>query len=151
MLQHSMSLRLLAVWLLLQSIQALASKAPTRTVLVTGGAGYIGSHTCLELLQTGRYNVVVVDNLDNSCEEALDRVKQLAGSTHGDKLHFRQCDIRNRDSLADVLKQYPDISSCIHFAGLKVRWFSARDGSSSVALTFCLGCRRISVETSHVL
>jgi UDP-glucose 4-epimerase len=116
-----MSLRIVITWILLHSVHALASTAPTRTVLVTGGAGYIGSHTCLELLQTGRYQVIVADNLDNSCEEALERVKELAGSKHSDKLHFRQCDIRNRETLAAILKDYPDISSCIHFAGLKVR------------------------------
>ena len=115
-----MTLRLVIIWVLVHSIQALASPAPTRTVLVTGGAGYIGSHTCLELLQTGRYQVVVVDNLDNSCEEALERVKQLAGSANSQLLHFRQCDIRSRDSLQAVLKDFPGISSCIHFAGLKV-------------------------------
>eukprot|EP00957_Ditylum_brightwellii_P032992 2501542-Ditylum_brightwellii.AAC.1 len=56
---------------------AAAAAAQLRTVLVTGGAGYIGSHTCLELLATGKYNVVVIDTLDNSSEESLKRVKEL--------------------------------------------------------------------------
>lgn len=95
-----------------------------RTVLVTGGTGYIGSHTCLELLNTGRYRVVVIDNLENSSEESLNRVEQLVeeeGKTDDikDKLHFRNCDIRDGEGLQSVLEEFPSISSCIHFAGLK--------------------------------
>jgi UDP-glucose 4-epimerase len=101
------------------SIVALAS-SPQRTVLVTGGAGYIGSHTCLELLQAPGdiYRVVVVDNLDNSSEESLKRVQALTG-TGKDRLIFRNCDIRDKRGLSDILQEFPDISSCIHFAGLK--------------------------------
>jgi UDP-glucose 4-epimerase len=106
--------------MILQTASAFASTPPLRTVLVTGGAGYIGSHTCVELLNTGRYQVVVVDNLDNSCQEALERVKELCGGVHQDNLQFRECDIRDRSKLATVLNEFPDISSCIHFAGLKV-------------------------------
>lgn len=92
-----------------------------RTVLVTGGTGYIGSHTCLELLSTGRYEVVVIDNLENSSEESLNRVKNLLDkSTSGrDNLHFRNCDIRDSAKLESILREFPSISSCIHFAGLK--------------------------------
>jgi len=93
-----------------------------RTVLVTGGTGYIGSHTCLELLHTGRYRVVVIDNLENSSEESLNRVQQLLKTEDmdaTDKLHFRNCDIRDASGLQSVLKEFPSISSCIHFAGLK--------------------------------
>jgi UDP-glucose 4-epimerase len=75
----------------------LAASAP-RTVLVTGGAGYIGSHTCLELLNIPDYNVVVVDNLDNSSEESLKRVKELTGCDPK-RLQFRNCDIRDRQRL----------------------------------------------------
>lgn len=75
-----------------------STNAPLRTVLVTGGAGYIGSHTCLELLQAGNYRVVVIDTLDNSSEESLNRVKQLTGCDP-DMLHYRNCDIRDRDGL----------------------------------------------------
>ena len=79
------------------SIFALA--AP-RTVLVTGGAGYIGSHTCLELLNIPgeQYNVVVVDNLDNSSEESLRRVKGLT-KCDPRRLQFRNCDIRDKEGL----------------------------------------------------
>jgi UDP-glucose 4-epimerase len=69
--------------------------ASPRTVLVTGGAGYIGSHTCLELLNVPgeKYKVVVVDNLDNSSEESLKRVKALA-KCDSSRIEFRNCDIR---------------------------------------------------------
>lgn len=99
---------------------ALASSSFPRTVLVTGGAGYIGSHTCLELLEQPNdlYRVIVVDNLDNSSEESLRRVQRLT-SCAKDRLIFRQCDIRDRQGLERVLDDFPEISSCIHFAGLK--------------------------------
>jgi UDP-glucose 4-epimerase len=67
-------------------------------VLVTGGAGYIGSHTCLELLNAGNYRVVVIDTLDNSSEESLNRVQKLTGCDP-DMLHYRNCDIRDRGGL----------------------------------------------------
>jgi UDP-glucose 4-epimerase len=85
----------------------------TNTVLVTGGAGYIGSHACLELLQAG-YKVVVVDNLANSKIESLKRVQDITGKP----LVFYQADIRDREALADVFAKEP-ITSVIHFAGLK--------------------------------
>lgn len=97
---------------------ATANSAAQRTVLVTGGAGYIGSHTCVELLQTGRYNVVVVDTLDNSCTESLERVRELT-SCSKESLQFRKCDIRDSATLEAVLEEFPSIDSCIHFAGLK--------------------------------
>ncbi len=84
-----------------------------QTVLVTGGAGYIGSHACLELLQAG-FKVVVVDNLANSKVESLARVQKLAGKT----LTFYQADIRDKQALTDIFtKEAPD--TVIHFAGLK--------------------------------
>jgi UDP-glucose 4-epimerase len=105
---------------------AAAAVPPQRTVLVTGGAGYIGSHTCLELLAATQnnggkyeYKVVVVDNLDNSCEESLQRVQRLTACAGTDRLVFRQVDIRDKAGLEKVLQEFPDISSCIHFAGLK--------------------------------
>uniref|UniRef100_A0A7S4SB30 UDP-glucose 4-epimerase n=1 Tax=Ditylum brightwellii TaxID=49249 RepID=A0A7S4SB30_9STRA len=106
------------------STPAAAAAAQLRTVLVTGGAGYIGSHTCLELLATGKYNVVVIDTLDNSSEESLKRVKELVKLGGGcddveGRLHFRNCDIRDEKGLCNVFDEFQDISSCIHFAGLK--------------------------------
>ncbi len=83
-------------------------------VLVTGGAGYIGSHTCVELLQAG-YDVVIVDNLYNSKEKAIDRITKLAGKAP----KFYKVDLLDLDALNKVLDENPDIDSCIHFAGLK--------------------------------
>ena len=88
-------------------VLALAMKAvPQRTVLVTGGAGYIGSHTCLELLRipNNQYKVVVVDNLDNSSEESLRRVRELVSEELGtecgeDRIQFRNCDVRDKEGL----------------------------------------------------
>jgi UDP-glucose 4-epimerase len=109
----------LTVVLLCTSATAFASPSQ-RTVLVTGGAGYIGSHTCLELLEQPNelYRVVVVDNLENSSEESLRRVQKLVGAAP-DRLVFRQCDVRDRGCMAAVLDEFPQITSCIHFAGLK--------------------------------
>ncbi|HAB59793.1 MAG TPA: UDP-glucose 4-epimerase, partial [Lachnospiraceae bacterium] len=82
-------------------------------ILVTGGAGYIGSHTCLELLRKG-YDVVVVDNLSNSSEESLKRVEKLAGKD----LTFYQFNVEDKDKLIKVFEQ-EKIEAVIHFAGLK--------------------------------
>ena len=82
-------------------------------ILVTGGAGYIGSHTCVELLNAG-HEVVVLDNLSNSVEEALNRVQQLTGKT----LSFIQGDIRDAHVLDQLFSAY-SIDAVIHFAGLK--------------------------------
>jgi UDP-glucose 4-epimerase len=83
-------------------------------VLVTGGAGYIGSHTCLELLNAG-HQVVVVDNLVNSKEESLRRVEDLAGRS----LVFHEVDLLDSNSLHTVFENSPKIDAVIHFAGLK--------------------------------
>ncbi|HUQ40590.1 MAG TPA: UDP-glucose 4-epimerase GalE [Acidimicrobiales bacterium] len=83
------------------------------TVLVTGGAGYIGSHTCVALLQAG-WAVVVLDNLSNSSPVAVERVRALAG---GD-LTFTEGDIRDRATLDRVFAERP-IDAVVHFAGLK--------------------------------
>ena len=82
-------------------------------ILVTGGAGYIGSHTCVELLNEG-YEVVVLDNLCNSSEKSLERVKQITGK----EAKFYKGDILDRDILKKILET-ENIESCIHFAGLK--------------------------------
>lgn len=83
------------------------------TILVTGGAGYIGSHTCLELLEAD-HQVIVIDNLSNSSEEALKRVKCLTGKA----LTFIQGDIRDAAILDQIFQQH-SIDAVIHFAGLK--------------------------------
>ena len=82
-------------------------------ILVTGGAGYIGSHTCVELLNAG-YEVVVVDNLVNSSKESLKRVEEITGKS----LRFYEVDLLNRKALTNVFKEN-NIDAVIHFAGLK--------------------------------
>ncbi|RJP80461.1 MAG: UDP-glucose 4-epimerase GalE [Desulfobacteraceae bacterium] len=82
-------------------------------ILVTGGAGYIGSHTCLELLEAG-YEVIVADNLVNSNPESLRRVQELTGK----KIIFHKVDLRDKSGL-DAIFQSASIQSVIHFAGLK--------------------------------
>ena len=82
-------------------------------VLVTGGAGYIGSHTVVELQNAG-YDVVVLDNLSNASEKALDRISKITGKP----VKFYKADILDRDALNDIFDK-ETIESCIHFAGLK--------------------------------
>ena len=82
-------------------------------ILVTGGAGYIGSHTCVELLNSG-HEVVVLYNLCNSSEKSLNRVQALTAKT----LTFVEGDIRDAQALDQVFQQYA-IDAVIHFAGLK--------------------------------
>ncbi|MBL8281804.1 MAG: UDP-glucose 4-epimerase GalE [Acinetobacter junii] len=82
-------------------------------ILVTGGAGYIGSHTCVELLNAG-HDVIVFDNLSNSSEESLRRVQKLANRS----LVFVQGDIRDGNALDQLFKRH-EIEAVIHFAGLK--------------------------------
>ena len=82
-------------------------------ILVTGGAGYIGSHTCVELLNAG-YDVTVVDNLSNSKEESLIRVQEITGK----QLEFHPVDLLDKDAL-DTIFATTEIDAVIHFAGLK--------------------------------
>ena len=82
-------------------------------ILVTGGAGYIGSHTVVELLDNG-YDVVVVDNLSNSSKESLNRVEQITGKT----VKFYENDIADMDAMGKIFEEN-DIDAVIHFAGLK--------------------------------
>ena len=83
------------------------------TILVTGGAGYIGSHTCVELQNAG-YDVVVLDNLSNASEKSLQRVEALTGKP----VTFYKGDILDRDILNKIFAEHK-IDCCIHFAGLK--------------------------------
>lgn len=82
-------------------------------ILVTGGAGYIGSHTCIELLNAG-YDVVVIDNLCNSCKESLKRVEEITGK----KLTFYEVDLLDQAAVKNVFDN-EKIEAVIHFAGLK--------------------------------
>lgn len=83
------------------------------SILVTGGAGFIGSHTCVELLEAG-YEVVVVDNLYNASRKSMDRVEQITGK----KPTFYEADILDREALNQIFEK-EKIDSVIHFAGLK--------------------------------
>jgi UDP-glucose 4-epimerase len=87
----------------------------SKVVLVTGGAGFIGSHTLVELLESG-YEAVVVDNLINASEESLKRVEEITGKKI---LAFYKVDIGDEEGLEKVFNAHPNISSVIHFAGLK--------------------------------
>ncbi len=84
-----------------------------KTVLVTGGAGYIGSHACVELTEAG-YDVIVVDNLSNSQMEAIRRVEKITGKA----VVFYQADVRDKQALSEIFQQHK-IDAVIHFAGLK--------------------------------
>ncbi len=83
------------------------------SILVTGGAGFIGSHTCVELLEAG-YEVVVVDNLSNASAESLRRVQEITGRS----LTFYEVDILDREAMEKIFSQ-EEIEAVIHFAGLK--------------------------------
>jgi len=94
----------------------LGKSASELTILVTGGAGFIGSHTCVELLQTG-YRIVILDDLSNSSEEAVNRVRRITGASDEDCV-FVEGSILDRELLGRVFAEYaPD--AIIHFAGFK--------------------------------
>lgn len=84
------------------------------SVLVTGGAGYIGSHTCVELLEAGE-KIIIVDNFSNSKPETLEKIKEITGKD----FKFYKVDILDEEGLKNIFKENPDIESVIHFAGLK--------------------------------
>ncbi len=89
-------------------------------ILVTGGAGYIGSHTCLEMLNSGM-DLVIVDNLSNSCSEAIRRIEKLSGR----KVIFYKNDLCDADAMERIFEKH-SFSSVIHFAGLKAVGESVR-------------------------
>ena len=82
-------------------------------ILVTGGAGFIGSHTCVEMLNAG-YEVIVVDNLCNASEEAIRRVEKITGKN----VTFYKADIRDKEALDQIFDK-ESVECVIHFAGLK--------------------------------
>ena len=84
------------------------------SILVSGGAGYIGSHTCVELIQAG-YDIVVADNLSNSSEESLRRVEKITGK----KVPFVKTELCNPHEVEALFANHPGIDAVIHFAGLK--------------------------------
>lgn len=122
-------------------------------ILITGGCGYIGSHTCVEMVKAG-HDVVVLDNLYNSKTEALRRVEELCGR----KLPFYQADIRDEEALRRIFREN-DIEAVIHFAGLKAVGESVQkpllyyDNNLSGTITLCrvmneCGCKRIVFSSS---
>ena len=93
-----------------------------RTVLVTGGLGFIGSHTCVELAAAG-YDLAVVDNLSNARRSVLERIQEQAA---GRSIHFHHADVRDRGALEAILSAQP-IAAVVHFAGLKAVGTSVRE------------------------
>ncbi len=87
------------------------------TVLVTGGCGFIGSHTVVCLLEQG-YQVVIVDDLSNASEKVLDRIDQIVGPEAAERLSFYRADVNDREAL-DVIFDDNHIDAVIHFAGFK--------------------------------
>ncbi|MDR3296071.1 MAG: UDP-glucose 4-epimerase GalE [Clostridiales Family XIII bacterium] len=83
-------------------------------ILVSGGAGYIGSHTCVELLAAG-YDVLIADNLSNSSRKAVERIGEIAGRTPG----FAEVELTDGDAVQRLFWENPDIEAILHFAGLK--------------------------------
>lgn len=100
-------------WLLEKNLYALRNWRMTKSLLVTGGAGYIGSHACVALLEAG-YSVVVLDNLSNGSCEAISRVEKICER----KLSFIRGDIRDLKVLEKIFNEF-DIEAVLHFAGLK--------------------------------
>ena len=122
-------------------------------ILVTGGAGYIGSHTCVELLNAG-YEVVILDNFYNSSPEVLNRIKELTGKD----FTFCECDIRDRKGLDKVFAENK-IDAVIHFAGLKavgesvVKPLEYYENNIGGTVTLCeamrdAGCKKIVFSSS---
>lgn len=123
------------------------------SILVTGGAGYIGSHTCIELIKAG-YDIVVVDNFYNSKPEALKRIAELSGK----QFTFYECDIRDAEGMSKVFEN-EKIDAVIHFAGLKAVGESCRkpieyyDNNIAGTLVLCevmkkYGCKKLVFSSS---
>lgn len=123
------------------------------SILVTGGAGFIGSHTCVELLNAG-YEIVVIDNFYNSNPESLNRIKKITGKD----FKFYEADIRDREALDKIFSEN-EIEAVIHFAGLKAVGESCRkpleyyENNIGGTVTLCeamrdAGCKKIVFSSS---
>ena len=128
------------------SNKSLSGAHESQTILVTGGAGFIGSHTCVELLEQG-YNVVIYDDLSNSSIVAVDRIRELTGASE-ETCAFVQASILDREALEKVFNTY-DISAIIHFAGFKAvgeiypKAFGIYTGTTWRVRWYCLMLRAI--------
>ena len=98
------------------SNKSLAKSPDNTTVLLTGGAGFIGSHTCVELLNSG-YRVVIVDDLSNSCQAAIKRIRTIT-QVNDDRLVFYRANILDREALTTIFSEN-NLDAIIHFAGFK--------------------------------
>jgi UDP-glucose 4-epimerase len=87
----------------------------TLAILVTGGAGYIGSHTCVELLTAG-YEIIIVDNFSNSKPEVLKRIEEITGKT----FRFYKVDLLEQEKLAQIFAEN-EIEAVVHFAGVYIK------------------------------
>ena len=123
------------------------------SILITGGCGYIGSHTCVELLAAG-HDIVILDNLYNADKEVLNRIRELSGKD----FPFYECDIRDADGVRHIFKTH-DIDTVIHFAGLKAVGESVAkpltyfDNNVSGTVTLCqvmneFNCKRMVFSSS---
>lgn len=116
------------------------------TVLVTGGAGYIGSHTCVELLNNN-YDVIAIDNYSNSSPEALNRIQKITGK----KIKSYCCDIRDEERLEEIFSNNK-INAVVHFAGLKSVYESCKkpilyfDNNISGTITLCKVMQKFNVK-----
>ena len=113
------------------------------SILVTGGAGYIGSHTCIEMLEAG-FDVIVIDNLDNSSDESLKRVEKITGK----KVKFYKEDVRDEQALEKIFTENK-IEAVIHFAGLKAVGESVREPIMYYDNNLISTIRLIQVMTRH--
>jgi len=84
-------------------------------ILITGGCGYIGSHTAIEILNENRFDVISIDNLSNSSEDTIDRIEAITGQ----RMLNYAIDLRDREAVRHVFEKHPDIVGVIHFAALK--------------------------------
>ena len=120
-------------------------------LLITGGAGFIGSHSCLVLLEAG-HNLVVLDNFDNSSRESLKRVLELAGPSAAGRLEVVEGDIRSAGDLERSFKETPagrPITAVVHFAGLKAVGESVREPLRYWDVNLCGSRQLLQVMQAH--